>query len=221
MPITTPQSRGRSSSNGELLWLHPDQLRANPWNPNTVPDDLYERARESLRRFGWLSPIVVRSSIDAGGSGFEIIDGEHRWRIAVEDGIDPVPVFCVDGLTDAEAKRATVILNDLHGQARPDKLTALFRGLLDEISVDELLIGLPYSPDVLSSLLPDIELPSLPVGPLPEAPSPGGARWVERTYRLPLEAAEVVDDALARARGEDEIEPWQALERIAAEFLAS
>lgn len=219
MPTTTPRNSGPSRSNAELLWLHPDQIHPNTWNPNVVPADLLQKARESLAAFGWLSPVVVRTSAVAGGSGYEIVDGEHRWLIAKEDGIDPIPAFCVDGLSDTDAKRATVILNDLHGQARPDRLADLFADLLEDISLEELKVALPYSDEMLTSMLPNLPLPSIP-SPLPGLPSPPG-RWVERTYRLPLEAAEIIDDALVKARGEDEIEPWQALERIAADFLAS
>jgi hypothetical protein len=32
--------------------------------------------------------------------------------------------------------------------------------------------------------------------------------------------AEILDQALVKARGDDEIEPWQALERVCADFLA-
>lgn len=221
MPTTTRLNSGPSSSNasvhGELLWLHPDQIHPNPWNPNVVPADLLEKTRQSLARFGWLSPVVVRTDL----SGWQLVDGEHRWQIAKEEGVGPIPAFCVDGLTDEEAKRATLILNDLHGQARPDKLASLLGSLLEEVSFEELQVGLPYSEDVLTSLLPDLPVPSTMVGPLPDRSPPGTDKWVERTYRLPLDAAEVLDQALTAAKGEDDIEPWQALERLAAEFLAS
>lgn len=215
MPTRTTANSTASPLRGELLWLHPDQLSANGWNPNIVPKDVYEKVRESLRRFGWLSPVVVRK--DRGG-GWEIIDGEHRWQVAKEESVDLIPCWSVEGLTDDEAKRATVILNDLHGQARPDKLADLFSDLLNSISLEELEIGFPYSGETLNALLPN-PLPSN-LGPLPDAVLPP-ARWVERTYRMPPEVAEILDDALVKARDGDEIEPWQALERIAADFLAS
>jgi len=41
-----------------------------------------------------------------------------------------------------------------------------------------------------------------------------------QTRELRSHVAEILDEALSKARGDDEIEPWQALERIAAEFLA-
>ena len=222
MPTTTRQNSGPSSSSAnrpELLWLHPDQIHPNKWNPNVVPKDLYQKAKESLDHYGWLAPVVVRL-VAAPVAGYEIVDGEHRWQIAHEAGIDPVPAFCIDGLSDADAKKATVILNDLHGQARPDLLSSLFRDLIAETSLEALKVALPYDDTVLASLLPEIALPSLPVSPLPTSVAPPGPRWVERTYRLPPEVAEVLDDALAKARDGEEIEPWQALERIAADFLA-
>jgi len=216
MPTTTRQSNGPSSSIAELIWLMPEDIRPNPWNPNVIPADLLARARESLLQYGWLAPVVVRLV----NGGYELVDGEHRWQIAKEEHLGPIPAYLVD-LTDAAAKKATIILNDLHGQARPDKLAALLRDLIDTTSLEEIVIGLPYDAETIGSLLPDLDLPSLPVGPLPTNPSPEGARWVERTYRMPLDAAAVLDDALIAARGSDDIEPWQALERLAAEFLAS
>jgi hypothetical protein len=214
MPTTTRPSSTRSPSSARLVWLDPAEIAPNPWNPNVVPADVLDKVREALHRFGWLAPVVVRSV----PGGYQLVDGEHRWQVAREDGLNPIPAFVVDGLSEVEAKRATVILNDLHGQARPDRLAALVADVLTEIDLPELLVGFPYSEDALSALGP---LPSVTVGPLPNDPSPAGARWVERTYRLPPDAAEVLDEALAKAKGQDDIETWQALERISAEFLAS
>ena len=176
---------------------------------------MLQKARESLETYGWLSPLIVRQM-----DGFyQLVDGEHRLQIAKEFGATSVPIYVVE-LTDAEAKKATLILNDLHGQARPDKLSELLRDLTAEIGVDELLVALPYSSDMLGSLLPNIELPSLPVGPLP-SPAPPAASWVERTYRIPLDVAAVLDEALEKAKDGENIAEWQALERIAADFLSS
>ena len=148
------------------------------------------------------------------------MDGQHRWEIAKEEGARSIPAFRVDGLSDADAKRVTVILNDLHGQARPDLLSALVRDLASTLDLDELLVGFPYSAETLSSLA-GIELPSLPERPLPAEPSPGAQRWVERTFRLPPDVALVLDEAIEKAKDGEPVENWQALERISAEFLAS
>ena len=44
--------------------------------------------------------------------------------------------------------------------------------------------------------------------------------WVERIYRLPSEAALVLDRAIAAAKEDDKTPDGIALERIAADFLA-
>lgn len=213
MPTTTRPSSTPSPSSARLLWLDPSEIRPNPWNPNVVPADVLDKVREALERFGWLSPVVVRSDTDAT---FQLIDGEHRWQIAKEQHISPIPAFLVDGLSESEAKRATVILNDLHGQARPDKLAELVSDILTDTQLSELLVGFPYSEASLAAL---VDLPSLPVGPLPDASPPGG-RWVERTYRFSPEAAEVLDDAIRKAKDGHEMSDVGAIELIAADFLS-
>jgi hypothetical protein len=45
-------------------------------------------------------------------------------------------------------------------------------------------------------------------------------RWVERVYRMPATAAEVVDQAVTKAREESGgTSDWQGLEFVAAEFM--
>ena len=63
-------------------------LNANPWNPNRVPPDLYEKLRAYLEREGFVEPLVVRPK----GDRFEILGGFHRWKIAGELGLHELAV---------------------------------------------------------------------------------------------------------------------------------
>lgn len=185
---------------------------------------MYAKALESLQEFGFVAPIVARTS----SSGYEIIDGEHRWKAAGDLGVNPIPVFVVDGLSDAKVKKLTVVLNELRGQARPDLLAELLKELQSELGED-LLTGLPYTDDILKSFVDLPALPALTPESLSQPPGSGSGvqpkeRWVERLYRMPADAAEVLDEALAKAKGDprgNEMADWQALELIAADFLAS
>jgi len=91
-----------------------NRLRPNPWNPNRMDKETFESLKESIRSSNLLeeNPIVVRPK---GDGGYEIVDGEERWRAARELGHKEIPVK-EEELDDLEAKRRTVILNKDRGR---------------------------------------------------------------------------------------------------------
>lgn len=212
----------------EIVWVHREQLHPNTWNPNKMNAFLYTKAYESIVEHGFFDPLLVRPHPEPA-LGYEIIDGEHRWMVGSDAGMDTFPVIVRD-VDTATAKKLTIIANELHGQADPAKVTSILREILESESPEEMLKGMPFTEDVLKGFLGFDPLPSLPPAPGPSGsdlpPGPGDpapGRWVERTYRMPEEAASVLDDALEKAKSEagSDIEAWQALELMAADFLSS
>jgi hypothetical protein len=225
----TRTSRGRPSTwLGETRLVSSTDLHPNPWNVNKLNAFQFGKLLESIRKYGFFDPILVRACVLHGD--FEIIGGEHRWEACNQLGILTVPVIVMD-VDDTAARKISLIDNELHGQADPNSLSSLLRDLMDRDPSD-ILTGLPYTPDILTSLTGFKPLPDLPAAPPPNQPGgtplppAGGAapdKWVERTYRMPQSVAEVLDQALARAREQlsDDAQPFEALEILAAEFLAS
>ena len=205
----TPTIRARTVDSSELV--------ANPWNPNRMTAQMYAKALESIKLYGFIDPLTVRPF----GNAFQIIDGEHRWKAGLDLGMTVFPCVVVTGLSDEQAKKLTIVLNELHGQADPAKMGDLLNDLLSSSSMEDLLIGFPYSPDVLVSLA---GLPALPPLEPPPAPAAGDVQskepWTERTFRMPKSVSLVVDEALEKAKDGEELEAWQALERVAADYLA-
>lgn len=206
--------------------MRADRLHPNPWNPNRMNAFMFAKALESIQEFGFIDPLTVRPH----GAQFEIIDGEHRYKAGCDLGMEVFPAFVI-AATDTQARKLTLVLNELHGQASPDLLSSLLKDLENDLGTDELLKGLPYTDDVLKSF---IDLPPLPALGTVETSSPTAPgseepkeRWVEKTYRMPKSAAGVLDDALEKIRMAEladtgqALEDWQALERLAAEGLAS
>lgn len=70
-----------------------------------IPEDEYEALRDSIARFGIKQDIVV-----AWPSGV-ILDGHHRWRAALELGVDEVSIWPEEFLSDDEALDLGVQLN--------------------------------------------------------------------------------------------------------------
>jgi hypothetical protein len=127
-----------------------DELRANTWNPNEQTPRVREAVLESITEFGFLDPVLVRPHPD--GAGYEIVDGEHRWEAALAAGDTHLDVIVRD-LTDQQAKRLTVILNETRGQADTIGLAQLLAELDADIGTDALLVGLPYTGDELADLV--------------------------------------------------------------------
>jgi ParB-like chromosome segregation protein Spo0J len=193
-------------------------LVPNPWNPNKMTAVMYGKAIESIDLYGFIDPLLVREQ----GGLFQIIDGEHRFRAGCDLGMQNFPVIIIDGLSDTSAKKLTIVMNELHGQADPTKMGDLLNEILSSSSLDDLLVGLPYDESILSGYLGVDALPPLePVPPLAPGDSSSKTQWVERLFRMPKEVALIVDEAIEKAKDGEEIEAWQALERVAAEYLAS
>jgi ParB-like chromosome segregation protein Spo0J len=200
-------------------------FQPNPWNPNEMGGFEYTKLLESMERWGFTDPVTVRRT----PGGYEIIDGEHRWRAAGDLGMD-VYYFDVGDISDDEAKALGLVLNELRGRHDPRKLGGLLGDLLSRSSPEEMLRGMPFTEDALKGLvgLKDFDWGNLDrqkaageLSPLDANPSPKkGMRWVERTFRIPPDLNDVLQDALDRAKTEHSFEEdWQALEVIAAEYL--
>jgi hypothetical protein len=205
---------------GELVWLDPKRLQPNDWNPNRMNAFMYAKALDSIQTHGFVDPVTAYNAF----SQLVIIDGEHRWQVAMDLQLPEIPVFVVESInSESDAKKLTILLNELRGQALPEKMGDLLKDLMGETSLEDLLRELPYTEEMFRGFtelppLTDLDRPTTS-SVLPDRSEPE-RRWVERLYRLPLAAATVLDQAIAQAKDGEEVEDWQALERMAADFLA-
>jgi len=94
---------------GEQRIVGIDQIRAGRLNPRKDfrADELAELT-ESIRQKGLVQPILVRP--ESGGTGYEIVAGERRWRAAQKAGLHRVPVI-VRELVDQEVLELAIIEN--------------------------------------------------------------------------------------------------------------
>lgn len=181
---------------------------------------MYAKIIESIQEYGLVDPLTVR---EFGPAQYQIIDGENRWRGATDLGYTEFDCTVIDGLTEGQARKLTIIMNELHGQADPDKMGDLLADILSLTSLDELLVALPYDDSVLAGFLktPLPQLPDLPPAVAQTAPAGGSKEpWAERLFKMPKSVALIIDEALEKAKDGEELEAWQALERVAADYLA-
>ena len=121
-------------------------LDPNPWNPNRMGPANYARLKRELAR-GFLAPLLVRPR----GGRFEIVDGEHRFRLAGELGYSAVPCVVAD-LSDSDARVKTLQMNGLRGENDPDLLGRLLRDLRARLDSARLAAVLPWSADEIEAL---------------------------------------------------------------------
>lgn len=107
-----------------LVRIRTEEVTPYARNPRRN-DGAVEAVAESIRRFGFHDPIVVR------GPRNEIVNGHTRWKAARLLGLEFVPCLRGDHLTDAEARAFRLADNKTH------ELSAWDDGLL-EIEIADL-----------------------------------------------------------------------------------
>ena len=143
-----------------------DKLFPNTWNPNKQNDFIFEKEKESIRKFGFVTPVIVRQIKE----GYEIIDGEHRLKAAKELGLNEISINNLGEVSDSVAKQLTIVLNETKGEPDPIELSKLINDLSKDVSVEDLLATLPFQKEELEGMMDlldfdwdqyDIEEPTL------------------------------------------------------------
>jgi len=115
-------------------------IKPNEYNPNVVPERIMEQLKKSIERGGIEQPILVRKD----GKQYIIIDGEHRWKAAVELNIEKLPCTVKD-VDENEAKIETINMNKLRGEFDSLKLAEVLKSLQEVYSPAELEERLGYT----------------------------------------------------------------------------
>jgi len=101
-----------------------DKIKPNTWNPNQMTEEQEKYLEQEYKRIGYVQPILVRPK----GNHYEIIDGEHRWKVAKKVGFKEIECVIVE-MSDEEAKLTTINMNKIKGVDNPIKLAELLEEL--------------------------------------------------------------------------------------------
>ena len=91
-----------------LIKVKISDLVFDPSNPNQMTDKQMEALALSMKRYGYLMPIVI-------GEDNHIADGEHRVIIYKALGYKEIPAIRMKLETEADRKQLRQVLNKLHG----------------------------------------------------------------------------------------------------------
>jgi ParB-like chromosome segregation protein Spo0J len=134
------------------VWVDINKLHPNPWNPNRRSDRKSKALRGSIAHFGQFAEILVRVHPE-DASGYQILDGEHRYKDLLAAGEDGVFVNIIE-VSDFDARKLTLIAND-GGDNDREALAELITELTDLCDGDlgELTDSLPLDYEDISELL--------------------------------------------------------------------
>ncbi|ALJ22315.1 ParB/RepB/Spo0J family partition protein [Microbacterium sp. No. 7] len=141
-----------------LVEIDPNEIVPNPRQPRTNfdPDDLAELVH-SVREFGVLQPVVVRTNADGT---YELIMGERRTRAAREAGLTAIPAIVRD--TADEFLLRDALLENLHrSQLNPLEEASAYQQLLEDFGItqEELATRIGRSRPQISNTIRLLKLP--------------------------------------------------------------
>jgi len=138
-----------------------EKISPNPWNPNEQSEFMKERLSKSMERYGQVVEIIVRETTEGN---YEIIDGEHRYKEALEQGKGELIVNNLGKIPDDKAKILTMAMNEIHGDRDALKLSKLLNDLSEDESWGIFSEIVPFSALELKTILTlaeDIAAPPL------------------------------------------------------------
>jgi ParB family transcriptional regulator, chromosome partitioning protein len=116
-----------------------------------------EELMESIREVGMLQPVVVRP---LGGSRFELVMGERRWRAAQQAGVDTIPAI-VRETADHELLRDALLENLHRADLNPLEEAAAYQQMLEDFGCtqEELASRIKRSRPQISNTIRLLRLP--------------------------------------------------------------
>lgn len=156
-------------NNLKIKYVDPKTLEAAAYNPRFWSEEALKGLRASISEFGICDPFIVNKR-----NGMRLVGGHMRCKVAIDLGIEQVPIVFVD-LDDKKEKALNVALNSRHISG---DWSADLGDLLGEIQADLPELFDDLNMDLLLDDVPEIEL-CVPVDETENVESPIKDKAVE------------------------------------------
>ena len=204
----------------QLVELPVITIQAPSWNPTLMDDAMISHLTQSIQRYEFLVPLVVRA-IDNGQ--YETVGGAQRLKVIKALGFEQAPCVVITA-DSSEARMLSQALNRIAGEDDLGLRAELVRGILEDIPEAEVLSLLPESTQSLNALV-SLGQESI-ADHLRAWDQAQAARLKHLQFQLLPSQLEVVEKALARLipearrlRGESPNERGVALFLLCVRFL--
>ncbi len=101
----------------EIITVDYSQLKFNPYNPNVMTENMYEKLGESIQKYGYIKLILT---MEEDGKYF-VIDGEKRAKKLHELGRNKFPVIVCKNFNKLMALAGSIAFNRVRGRVNPQK----------------------------------------------------------------------------------------------------
>ena len=119
-----------------------DDLKTDGHNPNKVSKEQEQALLESIKKFGFLVPVIVdKDNV--------IADGEHRVESLRKLGMNSIPCIRLESLTEAERKLLRQVLNKVKGSHDWDLDIEELKRIMQEMSKEDVLKYLPDDAELI------------------------------------------------------------------------
>jgi ParB family transcriptional regulator, chromosome partitioning protein len=156
-----PPPTGATDIGAVYREIDPGLIEPNPRQPRQVFDEeALSELVHSIREFGLMQPIVVRALDTPGGTRYQLVMGERRWRAAQTAGLSAIPAI-VRETADDNLLRDALLENIHRAQLNPLEEAAAYQQLLDEFDVthDELAVRIGRSRPLITNMIRLLRLP--------------------------------------------------------------
>ncbi len=120
----------------QLLPIDLALVRDAPRNANRMSEDTYDALLESIRRVGYVQPILVTT---LPGGGYEVVDGHHRVRALRDLGWSSAGAVVLSGTEDP--RLVALALNRLRGETDLSVAGLVIEELLDA-GIDQTMLAI-------------------------------------------------------------------------------
>lgn len=134
-----------------IEYVEPNSITPNDYNPNRQNDHEFALLKKSMQEDGFTQPVLI-------GTDGNIVDGEHRWRAALDLGLELIPIVRVP-MDAAQARIATLRHNRARGSEDVELSVQVLRDLDALGALDWAADSLELSDDELTRLLSDVPAP--------------------------------------------------------------
>ena len=120
--------------------LNVELIHPNKHNCNVMPKEQFKAMKSDMEAMAGpdgMEPILVRTT----STGFEIVNGEHRWRAAKELGwvVIKANIFAQEDITEDQALALNFRINNQRGNHDPKREARYFKHMLDKGVTQETL----------------------------------------------------------------------------------
>lgn len=187
-----------------------DKVHPNPWNPKQKNHQKVKDIEETIKLHGFKQPVQVRTHPKKKGE-YEIIDGEQRWTAMKNLKATHIYIYDNGKVSDAAAQNET-----LWWQVQVPFETVELAHLVVELNAME--FELPYTDQEILDFKEMTGADYKEEDEKQEEKPESDFKTI--TFKLPLDAYGVVNQAIESIKTDYEFTEARALEMLCADYLA-